>query len=128
MAKTPEGKVKEKVDEILENVYAYIITPTTGGFGKSGHADRIACIPNAAGHVGSFVGIEVKAGKKKPTALQSRRLQEILKAGGFAAVVNETNIDEFAQWVDDIYYGVPGTIECLLPKGVTLQTDTKVGL
>lgn len=128
MAKTPEGKVKEEVDAILSRVKAYNTTPTTGGFGKSGTADRIACIPDARGGVGYFLSVEVKAGKNKPTALQRLRLQETIAAGGYAAVVNETNLDAFSDWVEAIHGGIETVSNVLLPVGITLSIDTKVGL
>ena len=41
---------------------------------------------------GKFFGIECKAGKNKPTALQEKNLREITMAGGRALVVNEENV------------------------------------
>lgn len=87
MAATPEAKVKKKVVEILKGFGAYYFYPVTGGFGRSGVPDIIAC------YNGAFVGIECKAGKNKPTALQQKNLEEIGEAGGIALVIDETNID-----------------------------------
>jgi hypothetical protein len=42
---------------------------------------------------GNFIGIECKAGTNKPTPLQSKNLEDIQAAGGFAFIVNEDNID-----------------------------------
>jgi hypothetical protein len=42
---------------------------------------------------GKFVGIECKAGKNQPTALQQKNLDDIEKAGGVSVVINENNID-----------------------------------
>ena len=76
--KTPEGYEKAEIDKYLKAIGAYICKPTTGGFGQSGHSDRICCID------GRFWGIEVKREGKEPTALQARRMSEIEEAGGFA--------------------------------------------
>ena len=87
MAKTPEGKVKDRVVAALKDAGAYYFFPATHGFGRSGVPDIVACIN------GNFLGIECKAGTNKPTALQVRELERIRLAGGVAVVVNETNVD-----------------------------------
>jgi len=86
MATTPEGKVKAKVKVILKEVGAYYTMPVTGGFGTSGAPDFLVCLK------GNFVGIECKAGKGKPTALQEKNLHDITRAGGQALVINEDNV------------------------------------
>jgi Holliday junction resolvase len=85
---TPEARVKKKVTEILKAHGAYYFYPVTGGYGTSGVPDIIGCIS------GKFFGIECKAGKGKPTALQEKNLQQITDTGGIALVVNEQNISE----------------------------------
>lgn len=84
---TPEGKVKKKVQQILKDRGAYYFSPVTGGFGRSGVPDIVAC------YHGKFIGIECKAGNNKPTALQLKNLDEITKAGGTSLVINEDNVD-----------------------------------
>lgn len=83
---TPEAKVKKKVVSILKEVGAYYFYPVTGGYGRSGVPDIIVC------HKGKFVGIECKAGKNKPTALQQKNLHDIIEAGGIALVINEESV------------------------------------
>jgi Holliday junction resolvase len=87
MAVKPEVAVKKKVLELLKKHKAYYFTPVTSGFGSSGVPDFVACIK------GKFVGIEVKAGKNKPTALQDKNLTDIMGAGGVAIVVNESGLE-----------------------------------
>ena len=87
MALTPEAKVKKQVSKILDEYGAYYFYPATGGFGRSGVPDIIVCFK------GHFIGIECKAKKNTPTALQLRELQKIVMAGGDTVVVNEDNID-----------------------------------
>jgi len=84
---TPESKVKKKVTDLLKSLGAYYFYPVTGGFGRSGVPDIVCCLR------GNFIGIECKAGTNKPTPLQSKNLEDIQAAGGFAFIVNEDNID-----------------------------------
>jgi Holliday junction resolvase len=84
---TPEVKVKKKVVAILKKHEAYYFYPVTGGYGRSGVPDVIAC------HDGRFIGIECKAGSNKPTPLQQKNLDDIQAAGGVALVINEDNIN-----------------------------------
>jgi hypothetical protein len=84
---TPETKVKRAVVKILEEHGAYHFFPATHGYGRSGVPDIVAC------HKGFFIGIECKAGKGVPTALQLRELRLIDEAGGFSMVVREDTTD-----------------------------------
>ena len=86
MADTPEVKVKKKVVAILKELRAYYFYPVTGGYGGSGVPDIVGC------YNGKFFGIECKAGKNKPTALQLKQLDAIKATGGVALVINEDNI------------------------------------
>lgn len=96
MAMTPEKRVKNAVVKILKLYNAYYFSPVTGGFGKSGVPDIIACVN------GQFVGIECKAGNNKPTLLQLRELEAIKAAGGYSIVVNETNETELVELLETI--------------------------
>jgi Holliday junction resolvase len=99
MASTPEGKVKKVVTEQLKKLGAYYFSPMTGGYGKSGVPDIIAC------YNGYFFGIECKAGNNKPTALQQKNLDAITGARGFSFIINEANMGELSYamqlWVGD---------------------------
>ena len=83
---TPEGKVKKQVTTILKAHDAYYFSPVTGGFGRSGVPDIVVC------YRGKFIGIECKAGKGQPTALQLKNLAQIRDQGGIALVVNEDTV------------------------------------
>ena len=87
MAATPEAKVKAKVVKQLQALGAYYFSPVTGGYGRSGVPDIVACIN------GRFVGIECKAGKGVTTALQDKNLEAIRQNGGKSFVLNEDNVD-----------------------------------
>jgi len=93
---TPERRVKGKVVEILKEFGAYYFYASTGGYGVSGVPDIIGC------YKGRFFGIECKAGKGKPTALQEKNLNNIMTAGGIALVVNETNIEDVRYFLGEM--------------------------
>jgi hypothetical protein len=99
MAMTPEGKVKAKVRKKLDEAKAYYFMPATGGYGKSGVPDIVACVN------GWFIGIECKAGINKPTALQQNNLNAIKASGGTALVINENNINELEDCINQIKEG-----------------------
>lgn len=83
---TPEAKVKAKVKAVLKKLNCYYFFPATGGYGRSGVPDVVAC------NGGKFVGIECKAGKNTTTALQKKNLHDIKESGGVAMVINEENV------------------------------------
>jgi len=83
---TPETKVKRAVVKILDAHQAYHFFPATHGYGRSGVPDIVAC------YKGYFVGIECKAGKGVPTALQLKELRLIDEAGGYSMVVREDTV------------------------------------
>ena len=86
MAATPESLVKKQVRKVLDGLGSYYVMPVTGGFGNQGAPDFLVCIK------GRFYGIECKAGKNKPTALQELNLKRIIEAGGVALVIREDDI------------------------------------
>ena len=85
MAATPEKKVKDKIRAVLkaEGAALWHCMPGTHGFGSSGVPDIIGI------YHGVGFGIEVKAGKNKPTALQMMQIEHINAAGGIAWVIND---------------------------------------
>jgi hypothetical protein len=74
--RTPEGYEKDDICKYLDSIGAWYCKPATYGFGKSGIPDIIAC------YAGKFISIEVKREGKAPTAIQTRRMEEISKSGG----------------------------------------------
>jgi hypothetical protein len=80
---TPEKKVKGNVVAVLKALDAYYFFPATGGYGRNGVPDVIACLD------GQFIGIECKAGSGKTTPLQERELQAIKDAGGIVILYSE---------------------------------------
>ena len=87
MAATPESKVKAKIHKRLKEAGAYAVNYIGGAYANNGTPDILACLR------GKFFGIEAKAGRGKPTALQLINLRRIHEAGGVALVINEKNLD-----------------------------------
>lgn len=83
---TPESKVKAKIHAILKSRGAYAVNYIGGISANNGTPDILACLN------GRFIGIEAKAGKNKPTDLQTLNLKRIDAAGGLALVINEENL------------------------------------
>lgn len=77
--KTPESRVKKKVDDYLKSIgVRYIIKPATFGYGASGCPDRVCSIK------GRMVSIEVKREGKTPTPIQHNRMKELHADGAIA--------------------------------------------
>jgi penicillin-binding protein-related factor A (putative recombinase) len=87
---TPEAKVKRVITNQLKELGAYYFYPATGGYGRSGVPDIVGC------YRGRFFGIECKAGKNKPTALQQKNLDDIASTEGIALLINEANMKDVA--------------------------------
>lgn len=94
-SKTPEGKVKDQVREILTQYNAWFFMPSQSGFGRRGIPDFIACIK------GQFLAIETKSkySSHKVTALQQKELDAITRAYGVAMVINEDNITALSDFL-----------------------------
>ena len=93
---TPEAKVKNKVKKILDSIGCYHFSPQTGGYGKGGVPDIIAC------YKGRFIAIECKAGKGVLTALQKYNIDQIISNQGLAIVINEGNIESLLALVKEV--------------------------
>ena len=93
---TPEAKVKAKAVAQLKALGAYYFYPVTGGYGSSGVPDIVGC------YDGTLFGIECKAGKNKPTALQQKNLDRITANGGLALLINEENLNEVTNILEAI--------------------------
>lgn len=96
MVATPESKVKKKVHAILKERGAYAVNYIGGAYANNGTPDILVC------YCGRFIGIECKAGRGKPTALQIKNLRDIDRAGGLSLVINETNIEYLMECLHDI--------------------------
>lgn len=100
MAETPEAKVKRKIKQMLKSFGSdvYYFMPAMGSFGKAGVPDIIVCAH------GSFIGIEVKADKRKnpPTDIQKKNLAEIAAASGAALVIDANDLDFLKGFIEGL--------------------------
>jgi len=84
---TPEGRVKAKINHILNKHKVWSFMPVPTGF-QSKTIDYLCC------HKGWFIGIEAKAPGKEPTRLQNFTMRLIREAGGLTFVVStDADID-----------------------------------
>lgn len=95
MVDTPESKVKRKVHAVLKDRGAYAVNYIGGQYANSGTPDILVC------YKGRFIGIECKAGRNKPTALQIKNLRDIETAGGLSLVINEANLSLLGECLDE---------------------------
>lgn len=94
VAKTPEGRVKLLVREILDNTpTCWYFMPVQNGMGQSGIPDFICCVR------GKLLGIETKSkySSRKLTALQAKQIRLINEAQGVALMVNEDNLEDLKE-------------------------------
>src|SRR5271170_6018832 len=79
---TPEGKIKKKVKEWLEEIGAAYFMPVQTGYGKK-NLDFLCCIK------GRFVAIETKAPGKGMTPLQELHAETWAQAGGMCWLISD---------------------------------------
>lgn len=97
MAATPESLVKKRIHAALKAAGAFDVNYIGGPMGNNGTPDILACLN------GRFLGIEAKAGRGKPTALQLRSLALIDAAHGLALIINESNLDYLHECLKDVH-------------------------
>lgn len=94
MARTLEGKVKDKIKRMLNKHGVWYFMPVLTGYGKHGLPDFVCCLN------GHFVALECKAeDNRAPTALQQQRLNEIQAAGGTTMVVTPCVLGGLDDWL-----------------------------
>lgn len=83
MANTPEGKVKDKINKLLDSYgeAIYRFMPVQMGYGRK-TVDYLLCVR------GSFVAIEAKRPGGVPTPQQEDTLAQVEGAGGRSFVVD----------------------------------------
>lgn len=94
MANTPEGKVKDKVKELLKEHGAYWHMPVQNGMGAP-TLDIIGC------HHGFFFAVETKAPGKKPTPRQNLTIKKMRDAGATVFVIDgdNTHLDRWLRYI-----------------------------
>ena len=85
-----EKNFENKVKDFLKEQDCWFIKYWGGGqFTKEGIPDILCCCN------GYFMGIEIKAPKGKPSALQIHNLKKIDEAGGFGILLYPKDFDTF---------------------------------
>lgn len=97
-AKTPEGKVKNSVKELLHNYDVWYCMPGQNGYGRAGIPDFLCC------KNGLFFAIETKSkfSSHTLTALQAKEIDAITTHGGKAFVINEDNLADLDLYLKEI--------------------------
>jgi hypothetical protein len=92
---TPEGRVKQRVNKLLEKYSGiYRFMPVQLGYGEM-TVDYLLCVR------GAFAAIETKAPGKKPTARQEATMARIRAAGGRVFVVSHVDdLEELKSYLD----------------------------
>ncbi len=95
--KTPESYEKDEVDAFLKLLgpeRVYFFKPFMMGYGKNGIPDYCICL------TGAYWSLEIKRPGKEPTAIQTRRMNEVKRAGGHAvAGTAEVVIAALKEWL-----------------------------
>lgn len=81
MAKTPEGKVKAAVDQVLEYFRVMYDKPVITGFGKR-QLDYVCC------YFGKYITIETKAKNGVLTGQQREKCKDAYLAGGKVFIIS----------------------------------------
>lgn len=91
---TPEGKVKAKVKEILDEAGAYHHWPVQNGMGAP-------CLDCHGCHCGRYFAIETKAPGKHLTDRQAKTMRQIQAAGGKVFMIDggEQGVFELLSWL-----------------------------
>ena len=85
-----EKDLENKVKQFLkDNGCWYVKYWGGGGYTKSGIPDLLVCCN------GSFVAVELKAPKGRPTELQLKKLHQIRDAGGLAILLFPKDLELF---------------------------------
>lgn len=92
-----EKNFEKKVKDFLKEQDCWFIKYWGGGqFTKEGIPDILCCCN------GWFMGIELKAPKGRPSALQIHNLKLIDKAGGFGILLYPKDFDTFRKLVESV--------------------------
>lgn len=79
---TPEGKVKQQIDDILDYFGVMYDKPVLTAYGRR-QLDYVCC------YLGRYITIETKAPGKEPTGRQRELMVRVCNAGGSVFVISE---------------------------------------
>lgn len=101
-ANTPEGKVKNKIRALFEQVAArsngklWYCMPMGQMYGKRGVPDFLVCVS------GEFLAVEAKAEKGKLSAMQKFELKRIADAYGYTFVAYPDNLETLERMLGEL--------------------------
>lgn len=93
---TPEKIFECDIKRFLDNHKIWYVKYFANRNTKAGIPDILACVN------GYFVGIEVKAQKGSPSALQMYNVRKIRESGGFAVVVYPSGFEKLKDFILDL--------------------------
>ena len=104
-----EKNFENRVKKFLEDEGCWYVKYWGGGaFTKAGIPDILACCD------GYFLGIELKAPKGKPSELQLKMLEKIIRSNGLAILLYPKDFIDFKCFIRELKAGAP--VDVLLDK------------
>lgn len=91
-----EKQFEQKVRKFLDEKGAYHVKYFGCAFSQAGVPDLLCC------YKGRFLGIELKADKGIPSALQLRNIDKIKEAGGYGIILYPKQFDDFKELIEEI--------------------------
>lgn len=94
----PETYLKNQITDAFNMKYGrdiFFFKVHGSEYMMAGLPDLIVC------YLGLFIGLEIKVGKNKPTLIQIRRRDQIIRAGGYSVVV--WSVDDAINAVESAY-------------------------
>lgn len=98
-----EKDFEKKVKQFLADQGCWVLKTWSNGVQREGIPDLLVCC------AGLFVGVELKAEKGKPSALQIWNIEQIRASGGIALVLYPDQFDEFKHIITLLMTGNPNT-------------------
>jgi Holliday junction resolvase len=96
---TPEGRVKKKVKELLDEYGAWYFMPYQAGFTRRGIPDIVGVLR------GRMFAVETKAKGGRTTALQEQEMGKMDAQGCKTFVVEGENLFVLAAWLEIVKVG-----------------------
>lgn len=95
-----EKQFEQQVKKYLADQKCWVLKTWSNGIQREGIPDLLVCCN------GYFIGIELKAEKGKPSALQLWNIAEIIEAGGYAFTLYPDQFDDFKEFIFGLKNGM----------------------
>ena len=100
-----EKAFEQKVRKFLEDQGCWVLKTWSNGVQREGVPDLLVCCN------GLFIGVELKAPKGKPSALQKWNIEKIRASGGVALVLYPDQFDQFKHMIMLLLSGNPNSVK-----------------